>query len=89
MATETEDSVLDNEDGVMSSLIYPEDSDGKKDNPLESLSDPSSAEPTQEPGSPSKKLQRNRPWNPIVMPYQNLLCPLLGVRWGTYLQETS
>ena len=50
MVTETEDSNSDDKDSMMPPLIYPGDS-----NDEESLSNPPSAEPMLEPGTPSEK----------------------------------
>ena len=52
---DTEDINLDDEDSLMPTLMYLEEYDDKEDNPLESLSDPTSVEPTPEPGPPSEK----------------------------------
>ena len=50
MVTDTEDRKLDDEDSVMPTLIYPEDSNDK-----EYLSKPISADSTPEPGTPGGK----------------------------------
>ena len=52
---DTEDSNLDDKYSVMPALIYSEVSYKKLYNPREYLRDPSSAEPTPEPGPPSEK----------------------------------
>ena len=54
VVTYMEDRNSDEEGSGMPPLISPEDSDDKEDNPCESLSNPPSAEPTLEPGSPSE-----------------------------------
>ena len=80
---DTEDSNSDGEDSVMPPLIYPYDYDN-----YESLSNPPSTEPTPELRSPSEKLPRNQPRNPIMMPYQYLMLPQGRILWGRYPQKT-
>ena len=41
--------------------------------PHEALREFPYANPTSEPGHPRKKIPRNRPQNPIMMPHQSLL----------------
>ena len=55
MVTDTEGIGLEDKDIVRPTLIYPEDSNKKEENPLESLSYPPSAEPNLEPVPPSGK----------------------------------
>ena len=43
---DTDNRDLDDEDSMMPLLIYPEDSNNEEDNPCESLSIPTSTEPT-------------------------------------------
>ena len=59
VVTDMEVSNSDNEESVMPLLIYPEESNNKEDTPCESLSEPTSADLTLEPGPPSKNLPRN------------------------------
>ena len=59
-----EDRDSSNKYSMMTMLMYPEDSKNE-----ESLSNPPPAESTPDPGPPSENLPRNRPQNPILMPY--------------------
>ena len=83
MVTDTEESNSDNEESVIPPLIYLEESDDKEYNICESPSDPPSAELPRNPDLQAKTLLRNRPRNPIMMPYQNLPLPQGGFLRGT------
>ena len=74
---------MENEDSVMPQLIYLVNSNDKEEDPCESLSDPTSAEPTPEPELPSKKSNEEPTSEPDYDSISESSAPTGRVTWGT------